>query len=199
MIEHYYKPTIIFTKSEDCLVGSARSISGFDIHSAISQCSEFIEHFGGHKSAAGLTIKEENLEKFITNFEQAVTTIMKRQSMEDVAYTLNVDMELNLNDISGRLMRLLKQFEPFGNQNPEPLFATSRLVETGNAKKVGLNHLKFSVIHPHINSQPIDSIGFSLADRLPQIRQKEFDICYSLYENEYNGTKTLQLNVKDIR
>jgi single-stranded-DNA-specific exonuclease len=199
MIEHYYRPTIIFTKSEDCLVGSARSITGFDIHSAIAKCSKYIEHFGGHKSAAGLTIKEENLDAFVANFEQAVVSIMLRQSMEDVANTLNVDMELNLNDISSRLMRLLKQFEPFGNQNPEPLFATSRLVEAGNARKVGLNHLKFSVIHPHISSQPIDAIGFSLADRLPEIKREEFDICYSIYENEYNGTKLLQLNVKDIR
>ncbi|MDR1848294.1 MAG: single-stranded-DNA-specific exonuclease RecJ [Bacteroidales bacterium] len=199
VIEHYYKPTVVFTRSEDCLVGSARSISGFDIHSAIAQCSYLLKHFGGHKSAAGLTMAEENLAEFTEKFEQAVTGIMQQQKMIDVADTLNIDMEIGLDDIGERLMRMLKQFEPFGNQNPEPLFTTSRLVDTGFAKIVGSKHLKFEVIHPHISSQPIGAIGFSLAEKKNLINGKEFDICYNLTENEFNGTKSLQLNVKDIR
>jgi single-stranded-DNA-specific exonuclease len=199
VIEHYYKPTIIFTQSEDCLVGSARSISGFDIHSAVAQCADLLEHFGGHKSAAGLTMKEENLPQFVMRFEQAVTSIMQKENMIDVADSLNVDVELSLNDISERLMRLIKRFEPFGYQNMEPLFATSRVVDTGSARTVGTNHLKLSVIHPHISSQPYDAIGFTLGQKLPLIKNNEFDICYHLQENNYNGTKSLQLNIKDIR
>jgi single-stranded-DNA-specific exonuclease len=199
LIEHYYKPTIIFTKSEDYLVGSARSICNFDIHNAIAQCSDLLEHFGGHKSAAGLTIKEENFEQFAIRFEQIVRSIMVADNADNLMPSESVDFELSLNDIDNRLMRLLKQFEPFGTGNPEPVFVTRHLKDAGYAKQVGINHLKFMVIHPDKSSYPIDAIGFSLADRLPDVRQSEFDICYNLTENTYNGSTSLQLNVKNIR
>ncbi|MDR1725563.1 MAG: single-stranded-DNA-specific exonuclease RecJ [Bacteroidales bacterium] len=199
VIEQYYKPTIVFTKSDDCLVGSARSINDFDIHRAISKCKDLLVHFGGHKSAAGLTIKEENFEDFSKRFEQAVREIMTESSDDNFVPTDNVDLEINLSDINTKLMRLIKQFEPFGIGNPDPIFLTKYLRDEGNAKRVKEKHLKFKVGSMQYPADPIDAIAFSLGDRLPVVQNGEFDIYYNLTENTFHGKTSLQLNVKEIR
>jgi single-stranded-DNA-specific exonuclease len=196
LIEHYNKPTIIFTKNDDFLVGSARSVGDFDIYSAIVSCSNLLSHFGGHKAAAGLTIKEDLFEEFAARFEQYVSQTI---NLSQQTSNINIDMEISLADISNKFFRILKRFEPFGNKNHSPIFLTRQLVDTGRAKIVGTNHLKLSVIHPHISSLPIDCIAFGLADKLKKVQSEEFDICYNITKNDYKNKVSLQLNVIDIR
>ncbi|MDD4002139.1 MAG: single-stranded-DNA-specific exonuclease RecJ [Bacteroidales bacterium] len=197
LIEKSYRPTIVFTKSNELITGSARSIKDFDIYSAIESCSHRLEHFGGHKFAAGLSLKEENLEEFIRLFKRKVEeNISEAQSLPEI----EIDSLLNLNTITPKLYRILKQFAPFGPENNIPIFQSNKLVDTGNARPVGQKHLKLSVIHLDIRHLPFSCIGFGLSNYYEEIRHGEaFDIAFNIDENEWNGKTSLQLNIKDIK
>ena len=196
LIETYYRPTLVFTKSGDKLAASARSVKGFDVYNALEACSEFIEQFGGHKYAAGLTLKEENYEAFKQKFEQVVeNTIDKRLLTPEIS----IDGALELNQIDDKLMRIIRQFAPFGPGNMSPVFMSNNLQDTGYGKCVGEDdkHLRITVKQP--NSDKIVCIGFGLGDKLNLVKDKKtFKAAYSIDENEWKGNVSLQLKLRDL-
>ena len=198
LTETYYRPTLVFTKSGDKLAASARSVKGFDVYNALEACAEHIEQFGGHKYAAGLTLKESNYEAFKNKFEEVVSKTIDKHLLTP---EITIDQELNLLDITPKFYRILKQFAPFGPGNMSPVFLTKNLTDTGYAKAVGetKDHLKCSV-EQLPNKQSIGSIGFNLGAKLELLKDKKpFDAVYSIDENEWNGNITLQLKLRDIR
>ena len=199
LVESYYKPTIIFTRSTDDLItGSARSIKEFDVHTALEQCSDLLEHFGGHKCAAGVSLKPENFEAFKERFEQVVEQSLKDESMVP---EIEIDAEVDFGrDITPKFLRILKQFNPFGPDNNVPVFVSHRLVDTGFPRVVGMKHLKFSAISLESRSKSYPAIGFGLGEHFPRVKAGQpFSLCYTLEENFWNGRTEIQLNVKDIR
>ncbi len=197
LIENYYKPTVVLTKSNGLITGSARSIKDFDIYDAVDACSDLLEHFGGHKYAAGLSLKPENLESFKTRFETFVSNnITQKMLVPEV----EIDAKICLNDINKKFFKILKQFAPFGPGNMSPVFMSENLIDTGFGRVVGKNHLKLEVVHKDIRGYPIPAIAFQQSDHLEVImKNKPFNICYHIEENEWNGVVNLQLNVKDIK
>ena len=197
LIETYYRPTLVFTKSGDLLTASARSVRGFDVYEALQNCSKYIEQFGGHKYAAGLSIKEENYRAFKQAFENEVD---KTLAVHLRTPELLIDAEIQLSAVTPKFYRILKQFAPFGPQNMAPVFMTSDVVDTGYAKCVGEEdkHLKISLAQH--NGEPINGIGFGLGDKLPYVANKStFSIAYAIDENQWNGRISLQLKLKDIK
>lgn len=197
LTESYYRPTIVFTKSGEKLAASARSVSGFDIYNALEACAGHLEQFGGHMFAAGMTLKEENYPLFKAAFEKQVrATIPDELLVPEIA----VDMEIDLSQITGKLIRILNQFEPFGPENRTPVFLTKNLTETGFAKPIGQNgeHLKLYVKQG--SSEHFGAVGFGLGNKLPIVEgKKPFEAVYCIDENEYNGKVSVQLRIKDLR
>ena len=196
LIESYYKPTIVLAENDGLLTGSARSVHDFDLYEAISKCSHLCQKFGGHKYAAGLSIKKENLHAFITAFEKVVS---ERITDDQLSPKIEVDMEIDINDVDEKLFRIIKQFAPFGPLNLAPAFISKAVIDTGYGKKLGAD--KF---HLRINAKTvtgsIGGIGFGMGDFFDNIKDyQEFDICYTIEENEWNGKKSLQLMLADIK
>ncbi|MDY5968581.1 MAG: single-stranded-DNA-specific exonuclease RecJ [Bacteroidales bacterium] len=202
LVEEYYKPTIIFTEGpDDLLVGSARSIKGFDIHTALEECGDLLEHFGGHTSAAGVSLKAANLERFTERFDAVARQRMKDTEMKP---EIEIDAVINFADhITPRFLRILKQFAPFGPENNVPVFCTRNLVDTGFPRLVGtkdVKHLKFSPIQIDVRSKAYPAIGFQLGQYYDRVcRGDHFDLCYQLDENTWRGKTEIQLNVRDIK
>jgi len=197
LTETYYRPTIVLTLSNGLITGSARSVRDFDIYDAVDACSDLLEHFGGHKFAAGLSLKPENLEKFSARFESVV---QERLQGVELFPVLDVDAELPLNKINSNFFGILRQFAPFGPGNMSPLFMTKGVMDAGGSRIVGKNHLKLSVVHPDIAGGPFSAIAFQQGERFGLIeKQIPFNICYHIEENEWNGAINLQLNIKDIK
>lgn len=199
LVEAYYKPTIIFTRSTDDLItGSARSIKEFDVHTALEACADLLEHFGGHKCAAGVSVKPENFEAFTQRFEEVVARTLPP---EELAPEVLIDAEIDFAEhITPKFLRILKQFSPFGPDNTVPVFMSRELVDTGYPRKVGVNHLKFSAISLRSRSKSYPAIGFGLGQHFDRVKAGDaFSICYTLEENYWNGRTEIQLNVKDMR
>ncbi|MGM0646778.1 MAG: single-stranded-DNA-specific exonuclease RecJ [Bacteroidota bacterium] len=198
LIEKFYKPTIVLTLSNNGLItGSARSIKNFDIYQAISNCSNLLENFGGHKYAAGLSLKPENLDSFVQCFEQYASTHIKDYELTP---EIEIDSELPLTEITDKFVRILKQFAPFGPGNAAPVFISRHVVESGQSRIVGKNHLKFKVAQPDKYHIHFPAIAFQQGHQQNKLQKMiPFDICYHLEENHWNGTTTLQLNIKDIK
>ncbi|MFD2100077.1 single-stranded-DNA-specific exonuclease RecJ [Flagellimonas iocasae] len=197
LTETYYRPTLVFTKSGDKLSASARSVKGFDIYNALEGCSDCIEQFGGHMYAAGLTLLEEQYETFKQQFEKVVSETIDPHLLQP---EISIDAPLELNQITPKLMRILKQFAPFGPGNMTPVFMAEGIQDTGYARGVGEEekHLKASISQK--GSTPIGAIGFNLGNKLGLVANKKpFDAVFSLDENEWNGTVSLQLKLRDIR
>ena len=197
LIETYYRPTLVFTKSGDFLTASARSVKGYDIYEALQNCSQFIEQFGGHKYAAGLTIKESNYKLFKEAFEKEVLRGLPSHLKSP---EIKIDKIIKLSDITPKFYRILKQFAPFGPDNNTPLFMTKAVVDSGYGKCVGNDnkHLKIKVKEADSNS--FNAIGFGLGNKLSLIRDKaNFDILYSIGENHWDGRISLQLKLKDLK
>ena len=198
LIEHHYRPTIVFTESNGMLTGSARSVSGFDVYNAIESCSDFIVQFGGHKYAAGLSIKKEQLSAFSKKFEEIVsTTILDEQCAPEIL----IDAKIEVNEIDKKLVRILNQMEPFGPQNNRPVFCSNNIIDNGYGRLIGSDksHIKLGITD-HNKSNVIDAIGFRMANKYPIIeRGDSFDVCYVVEENEWNGAVNLQLRIKDIK
>jgi single-stranded-DNA-specific exonuclease len=196
LIEKYYRPTIVLTESNGKATGSARSVKGFDIHAAIEACADLLEQFGGHKYAAGLTLKLENIKAFQERFELIVSkTIEEHMLIPEV----EIDAEISLEDITPKFYNILKQFEPFGPGNMAPVFLTKNLIDKGYVKIVGNDHLKMDVIPDNKKMPSFPAIAFGQAPCFEKIYSKaKFDACYSIEENEFNGKITLQLNIKDL-
>ena len=197
LTETYYRPTIVFTKSGDKLAASARSVKDFDVYNALETCAEHLDQFGGHMYAAGMTLKEENYIAFKEAFEK---TVQETIHPDLLTPEISVDLEINFMDINPKLIRLLSQFEPFGPQNMTPVFWTKNIRDTGYAKPLGQNdeHLKLFV--KQNNSDGIGAIGFGLGKKIDLTKNSQpFEAVYCIDENEFNGTITLQLRMKDIR
>ena len=197
LVENYYRPTIVFTKSGDKLAASARSVKDFDVYNALEACAEHLEQFGGHMYAAGMTLKEENYQNFKIAFENEVkNTIHPDLLIPEIA----VDFELNFSNIDEKFMRILKQFEPFGPENMTPVFMSKNVVDSGYAKTLGneAEHLKVFVKQNH--SPNFNAIGFGLGKKIDIVKNKNpFDAVYVVEENEWNGNVSLQLQLRDIR
>jgi len=196
LIESYYRPTIIFTESNGLITGSARSVKDFDVYDAVDACSDLLEHFGGHKYAAGLSLKPENLEAFKKRFAQVV-----EESITDemLIPQIEVHAELNLSSIAGKFYRILKQFAPFGPGNPNPVFVSRHCNVQGHVRVVGNKHLKFRVSQPGMGPGDLPAIAFQQGHRMKKLQSARFfDLAYQIEENEWNGQVSLQLNVKDI-
>jgi len=197
LIETHYKPTLVFTESNGKMVASARSVKGFDIHQALEKCADYMEQFGGHKYAAGLTVAKDKFEQFRNKFEEVVKNSITEESLSP---EIRVDAEINFSDINPKLIRILKQFEPFGPENMTPVFLTKNVVDTGYAKPIGKEgeHLKLFV--KQNGSQAFDAVGFGLCKKLEIVQElKPFDMVYSIDENHWNGNVSVQLRVRDIR
>lgn len=196
LIETYYRPTILLAESNGKATGSARSVKDFDVHQAIEACSDLLEQFGGHKYAAGLTLKLENIDAFKKRFEQVVSETIDNHLLIP---QIEIDSVLNLNQITPKFYRILKQFAPFGPGNMAPVFASFDLKDKGYAKIVGTNHLKLEVFSQKNPEVSFSAIGFNLGEHIELIQQgRSFNICYAIEENEWNGKTNIQLNLKDI-
>ncbi len=196
LVENYYRPTIVFTKSGEKLAASARSVKDFDVYNALEACAEHLEQFGGHMYAAGMTLLEENYENFKNAFEKVVQeTIHPDLLIPEISY----DAEIELSELNPKLMRLLKQFEPFGPQNMTPLFLAKELSDSGYAKTLGSDNEHLKAFVKQGNSESFGAIGFGLGNKLDLVTNKnKFDAIFSLEENEWKDTVTLQLQLRDI-
>ena len=198
LIETYYRPTLVFTKSGDKLAASARSVKGFDVYNALEQCEEFIEQFGGHKYAAGLTLTLENYPKFKAKFEEVVKNTIPEELRTP---EISIDAEIFLSEVTPKFFRIINQLAPFGPQNMRPTFCSSGLRDNGYGKKVGADetHLKLSIIEG-ANQATYNAIGFSMGDKMDLAKNgKAFKAAYNIDENHWNGYTSLQLMLKDLQ
>ena len=197
LIETYYRPTLVFTKSGDKYAASARSVKGFDVYNALEACSEHLEQFGGHMYAAGMTLLEENYLAFKNAFEKVVQeTIHPDMLIPEIS----IDAEINLTDITPKLTRILKQFEPFGPQNMTPVFLTKNVKDTGYAQKLGADEEHLKLFVRQNNSEGMAAIGFGLGNKMElTTNKKPFEAVYCIDENEWNGKISIQLRLKDIK
>ncbi|WP_420576442.1 single-stranded-DNA-specific exonuclease RecJ [Ekhidna sp.] len=195
-IEHYHRPTIILTESKGMATGSARSVDGFDVHQAISECADLLEQFGGHTHAAGLTLPLNNVEKFIDRFEQVVS---ERILPEQLIPKVEIDTEIPLSYINFKTYNVMSQMAPFGPQNMSPIFGTKNVIVDTTPKVIKDKHIK-GFLHAQNSTKLFEFIGFGMADKLEQIKTGvPFHIAYHLEENNYMGNKSLILNLKDVR
>ena len=196
LIEKYYRPTLVFTKSGDKLAASARSVKGFDVYNALEACSEFIEQFGGHKYAAGLTLAAENYENFKNKFEEVVESTIDKELLTP---EISIDAAIDLSEITPKFFRIIQQMAPFGPKNMKPTFTSTCVRDNGYGKQVGADktHLKLNVFQGD-NQKTYNSIGFNLGNKMPLVKD-EFAIVYALDENEWNGVKSIQLLLKDLK
>ena len=194
LLEMYYKPTIVFVEKDGFLTGSARSVKGFNIYEAIKECEDLCEKFGGHMYAAGLTIKSENFDLFKIKFENIVR---KKIQPEQKINIIDIDLEIDLDSIDGRFYRILKQFEPFGPDNLNPIFSTENLNINGPLRFIGedKSHVKLEL---NTKSSKINAIGFGIASKFKSLKKQKVDLCYTLNENHWNNKTTIQLNIKDV-
>ena len=195
LTEKYYRPTIVLTRSNGHVAGSARSVHGYDLYEALCGCSDLLIQFGGHKYAAGLTLHPENIEAFTERFEEVVSATIKP---EQLVQQINIDAELHLSRIEPRFFRILNSFAPFGPENMAPVFLSRNVYVSGVASLVGGSHVKMTVIQH--GSAGYDSIAFGQGEMLPQIKKDvPFDICYTIEENIWREKRSIQLNIKGIR
>jgi single-stranded-DNA-specific exonuclease len=193
-IEHYYRPTIILTESNGKATGSARSVRGYDVHEAIEACSELLEQFGGHKYAAGLTLKIENVPAFKERFEEIVRNSMTEEMLVP---SLTIDQEISLDVINKNYLSIINQMEPFGPGNMTPIFSSSGL-QAVDVKLLKDLHLKMTVVDG--NGIPVPAIGFNMPDFYENIKNGAvFDMAYTIEENNFRGNSTIQLHIKDIK
>ena len=199
LVEAYYKPTFVLTKSNGFVTGSARSVRGFDLYEAISSCADLLENYGGHIYAAGLTLREENLDEFVNRIDKYVGEHIKEEMSTPI---VDVDSEINFSQINPKFCRILKLFQPFGPGNSAPVFLTRNVYDDGNGRKVGPGgqHLKLELIQESEPYHQISAIAFNMADMFDHIHNgNPVDICYSVVENYFRGNSTLQLRIKDMR
>jgi len=198
LIETYYRPTIILTESNGFATGSARSVQGYDLYQAIEACSDLLESFGGHMFAAGLTLKKENIEPFMEKFEKYVYSTITE---EQLVPRLFIDTELSFSEINEDFFNALSKFQPFGPENMSPVFISRNVFDTGTGRMVGSSgeHLKLNLCQE--SSQNVfPAIAFCQANHFEHIKGgNPFDICYSVEMNEFRGSRTLQLNIRDIK
>jgi len=199
LLDHYYKPTVILTRSDGFATGSARSVNGFDLYHAIESCSDLLVNFGGHKYAAGLTMKLKNVQKFTDRFEKIVGETIDPEQLIPV---VEIDTELQLMEINDKFFRVLKQFQPFGPENHNPVFLSENVVDNGYGRTVGNNgeHLKLTLIQEQNPFKVFPAIAFHQGEDFNKINKGHpFDICYQLMENEFRGRVSLQIHILNTK
>lgn len=197
LVERYYRPTVVLTESNGKVMGSARSVKGFDVYEAINACGELLEQFGGHMYAAGLSMPVENLERFRERFEEVVReTILPEQRIAEE----EVDLELRLSDIDDGLLRILRHMAPYGPGNMRPVFLARGVVDDGHVRLVGEQHLKMRLHHPDAPRAAFDAIAFKQAHWLDEVKGgSPFSVLFTLEENTWKDRTTIQMNIKDIK
>lgn len=197
LTETYYRPTLVFTKSGEKLAASARSVRGFDVYNALEGCAEYIEQFGGHKYAAGLTLLEKDYEKLKAEFERVVSESIEPSMLSP---EIKIDAEIRLDQITPKLYRILKQFAPFGPGNMSPVFMSVDVKDTGSGRCVGEDKSHLRLVVSQGNGNPLTGIGFGLGHKEDiGCSGNPFKIAYAIDENEWNGAVSLQLKIKDIK
>ena len=197
LIETYYRPTLVFTRSGDKYAASARSVIGFDVYNALEACSEHLEQFGGHKYAAGMTLLKENYQTFKDAFENVVKETIHPDSLTP---EISIDAEINFSDITPKLVRILQQFEPFGPQNMTPVFLTKNVKDSGYAQRLGADEEHLKLFVRQNNSEGMAAIGFGLGNKIELTTEKKsVEAVYCIDENEWNGNTSVQLRLKDIK
>ncbi|HKZ36946.1 MAG TPA: single-stranded-DNA-specific exonuclease RecJ, partial [Chryseolinea sp.] len=195
-VEKYYRPTVILTESNNKITGSARSVSGFDLYSAILECSDLLEKFGGHKYAAGLTLDINNLELFQQKFEQVVSSTITDAMLTPV---IELDMPLHFDAITGKFLNILKQMAPFGPENPRPLFEASNVFVVNSLSSFKDRHVRF-LAGQDKNEKVFQVVGFDMVEHYEKLSRGDFfKMAFSIEENTFNGTTSLQLRIKDIK
>jgi single-stranded-DNA-specific exonuclease len=195
LTETYYRPTLVFTGKNDIIAASARSIKTFDLYEALEQCEETLIQFGGHKFAAGLTLKKENLHLFKEKFEQVAQEKLTKEMLEP---SMEIDLVIDFKDINEKLMQEIKQFEPFGPENMTPVFASQEVKDTGYGKTIGQNNEHLKLFVKQNQSEGFSAIGFGLGNKLATSKNPFWGV-FTLEENEFNGNVTLQLNLRDLK
>lgn len=194
LIEHHYKPTIVLTQSGDTAAGSARSIPGFNVYEAIHACKDWLIGYGGHFAAAGMTLQINHVQQFAQAFEEAVQKMLPDELLIP---TVQIDTQINFEQIQLGLFNIIQQMEPFGPDNLKPVFVALGVEETGLSKIVKENHIRFVLEQ---NGIKLTGIGFNMAHQFFILEQfKKIDVVFTIEENDWNGTKSLQLRVVDIR
>jgi len=197
LIETYYKPTIILAVEDGYATGSARSVRDYNVYEAIEACSDLLEQFGGHKYAAGLKMKIENVDAFVDRFEQVVSRTITEEMLTPC---IEIDDELKLENINEKFLRILKQFAPFGPGNMNPVFITKNISNKGFPRVMKDKHLKLEVFDSDNPLRSIEAVAFNMVEHFENLSSKmPFTICYTIEENNWNGKASIQLNVKDIR
>lgn len=191
LIEHYYRPTIVLTQSGDYIAGSARSVAGFNVYEAVHQCKELLIGYGGHFYAAGMTLHSENVEAFISRFEEVVASTIGEEMLVP---EIQVDAEVDISDLTGSFYNILRQMEPFGPGNTRPVFMLRDVSCTGS-RLVKENHIRFHVSRGNI---AFSGIGFNMAEKFPALGDGPVNIIFHLDENEWNGKTNLQLKIIDL-
>ncbi|NGP87351.1 single-stranded-DNA-specific exonuclease RecJ [Fodinibius halophilus] len=197
LVDTYGRPAVMLSTVDGKIKGSARSIDGFNIYEAFKKCEDLLEQFGGHEYAAGLTIREENLKEFRRRIDEIAADNLSDQ---DFIPELKIDCDLDLSEVDMGFWKLLSQFEPFGPGNLRPIFVSRDVDVEGVPTVVGKGHLKMKVSQN--GSGAFDVIGFNMHDCLPKVRSsddKKLDIAYSLEENHWNGRRTLQVRLRDVK
>lgn len=193
--ERFHKPSVVLAGGNDILSGSVRSIPGLNVHQALMECQSLLVRFGGHEAAAGITVKKELLDAFIQAFESAVTRNIHKTSFTPELW---IEARLDLADISSNMHKMITQFEPFGIGNPQPVFLTTRVRDSGSARKLKEKHLRLQLINDP--NPPLDAIGFGLAEKLDLVQSGHpFDMCFCMEENYWNGERKIQLRILDIQ
>ena len=195
-IEHFHRPTIILTQSQDKAAGSARSVPGFDVYEAIEECADLLEQFGGHTFAAGMTMLVGNIDAFRLKFEEVVSRRIKDEHLTPL---VDIDLPVDFSEIDAKFVRILKQMGPFGPHNPQPTFMTDDVYLANEPIIMKDKHLKINV-RQRRTGHTMTAVGFGFAPFAGQLQAgKPFSICYQVEQNFYNGNVSLQLMLKDIR
>jgi len=194
LIEHFYRPTVVLTQSGEYAAGSARSVPGFNLYEAIHACKEHLIGYGGHFAAAGMTIELDKIEAFRNKFEEVVsTTIPPELLFPEIA----IDAEIKFKDITWSFYNIISQMEPFGPENLRPHFLVKNVIDTGYSRVLKEQHLRFILRQENIS---LTGIGFGMAEKLPLLQMKKpVDIVFKIDENEWNGQRSLQLRMIDLR
>jgi len=194
LVERYYRPTIMMTTVDGVAKGSARSISGFNIHEALKRCENKLIQFGGHKYAAGLTVELDRVDEFRDAFKQVAAELLTEDLLTP---EIKIDGEVQLSDLTPKFIRVLNQFAPFGPENMRPVFAARNVEVLGQPRIVGKNHLRFKV---RSNTHVVDAIGFNLGHLLSRVRSgSKVDVAFSLDEGEFAGETVPQLKIRDVK
>ncbi len=194
LIEKYYRPTVVLTKSGELVSGSARSVAGFNLYEAIYACREHLLAYGGHFAAAGMTLLPEHVETFSQKFEEVIAaTLPAHLQVPEIV----IDAEIRFTDISQQLYKIIQQMEPYGPENLRPVFLVRQVIDNGWSRIVKEEHIRFSLLQENI---VFTGIGFGMAAKFSLLQSKQpLDVVFTLDENEWNGNKNLQLRVIDVR